>query len=252
MDVLVQKPKGPIKIWTLAGIIAVAVFFVSYVFIALYYAQASAGQLPISDYIGLFISAFNGISTTAILVFFIGLFVSKKKNYFLKFMFWTILLTGLYRGVPNITSLFQVFTAYSGLELMFYLGLILPTILACALLVSAILQKDSENTSITNMIAWICIVVDVLLVVFQFVYVFSSNTESMSSLEAVFGSLSGSFYLIVLICLAFVFLNATKAAVKNGIVKETSLDELVEKIAKEPKKVEENLEEMVEKVSRDD
>jgi len=250
MDVLLQKPKGSIKVWTIAGIIAILAFYVCYVFIDLFYFQAYTDQLGTLDYIGFFIT-FNGIFTTAVMVFFIGLYASKKKSNFLKFMLWTMMLTGFYFSMPSISNLAQFFTTYNGLDLMYYIGLLLPQLLICVLIVSAILQKDSENTSVTNMIAWVCIVVDVLLLVFQFVYIFS-HTENMSSISTGLIAFSGSISIIILICLAFVFLNATKAAVKNGAVKEVALDNLVEKIAKDPKVEESNLEDMVEKISRED
>lgn len=251
MDVLVQKPKGSIKIWTLIGIIAVLVFYVCYTSIDLYYFQASSGQVGALDYINLFISALNGIFLTTILVFFIGLYVSKKKAFFLKFILWAMLLAGLYIGMPSIANLGQLFTAYSGLDLMYYIGLVLPSLLSCALLVSVLVQKDSENTSVTNMISWICIVVDVLLFVFQLVYVFN-HAENLGSFETVIESLTGAVSIVVYTSLAFVFLNATKAAAKIGTEKEAALDNLVEKIAKGPQKEESNLEEMVEKISHED
>jgi hypothetical protein len=252
MDVLVQKPKGSVKAWTIAGIIAVIVFYVCYVFIDLYYSQAYQGQLGTFDFIGLFIG-YNGIFTASVLVFLIGLFTAKKKEYFLKFMLWTMMLTGFFVAMPGITNLFQYFMTYSGIALMYYIGLSLPQILICVLLVSAILQKDSVNKSITNMIAWIGIVVNVLLIIFQLVYLFGSQQSMDSPLTAI-AALISTVAMVAIICLDFVFLNATKASVTagNGKLKEETLDNLVEKIAKEPKQEEVNLEDMVEKISHED
>lgn len=249
MDVLVQKPKGQVKIWAIAGIIAIIVVYIFLVFIDVAYAKAYQGQLGLPDYFALFMN-FNGLFITVILVFFIGLFASKKRDSFLKVILWIMMLVGLYYAMPSITRLIEFCTTYSGLELMYSLGLLLPSMLASALLVSAIIQKDSENKGVTNMIAWISIVVNVLLIVFQFVYIFS-NAQDLSSFDSLVIPLSSTLAIVILTFLGFVFLAATKTVTQEK-GKEAELDNLVEKIAQEPKQEEENPEDMVEKISRDD
>jgi hypothetical protein len=252
MDVLSQKPKGQIKIWTIVGIIAVFVFFVCYAFMDLYYFQAYADQITGLDFVGFFIS-YNGIFTTAVLVFLIGLFTAKKKESFQKIMLWIMMLTGFYFAMPGINGLFQYFVTYSGLALMYYIGLYLPQILVSVLLVSAILQKDSENKGITNMIAWIGIVVNILLVIFQFVNLFGNPQAGTAyTISTIMATLVSPIAIIVIICLDFIFLAVTKAGAAGGKSKEETLDTLVEKIAKESKKEDAALEDMVEKISRDD
>jgi hypothetical protein len=251
MDVLLQKPKNSVKTWSIVGIIAIIAYFVCYVFIDKFYATNYPDQLTGLDFVGFFIS-YNGIFTTAALVFLLGLFIAKKRESFLKIMLWVLMLTGFYFSMPGINNLFQYFVTYSGLQLMYYIGLYLPQVLVSVLLVSAILQKDSENKNITNMIAWIGIVVDILLIIFQFVNVFGGQ-QSPNTADAVVVAMATPVALVVIIVIDFVFLAATKAGVvASGQNNEETLDNLVEKIAGESKKEDANLEDMVEKISRDD
>ncbi len=248
MDVLVQKPKGQLKAWTLAGIIAIIVFYVCYVSIDLFYFQAYGDQLTGFEYAGFFVS-YNGIFTTVALVFLIGLFTAKKRAYFLQFMLWAMMLTGFFYAMPGINNLFQYFLTYSGLALMYYMGLYLPQILFSVLLVSVILQKDSENKSVTNMIAWISIVADIVLIVFQLVNIFSSG-QAPADFNAVIVSLATVISIAVSMLLSFVFLTATKTPSEKRAKKEAALDNLVENVAEEPQKEEANPEDLVEKIDR--
>ena len=171
--VLNEKPKGPLKKWSIAGIVAVLAFFVLYVliemqsyqYITMMYGMEPSGLDIANDFLSI-----NGLFSAAALIFFIGLFASKKRGFFMPFMLWTMLLTNLYFVMPKLSSLVELFYSLTGMQLMYYLGLILPQIVLSALLVSFILQKGSENKKITQNLALVTMIFGVVYFVFQMIY----------------------------------------------------------------------------------
>lgn len=210
MNALLQKPRDSIKKWSIAGIIAACVFYVCYIFVGIYTNMAYYNALTPLDFASLFLQ-YNGIFITAVLVFLIGLFVVKKREFFLQFMLWAMLLIGLYFYLPLLPNVPLSFFAYSGLDLMSYLGIMVPFLLACVLLISAIIQKESAHAAATNMIAWISIVVGILLLIFQIAAI-AGQAANIDGIGSVLGLLARPAAIAVAICLSFVFLNATKTA----------------------------------------
>jgi len=235
---LAKKPTGTLKTWTIVGIIVSILFFVCYVLIDVSYYQAYPTQIAVPDFISLFLT-FNGLFATAAIVFFIGLFAAKKRNFFIKFMLWAMALTGLYFVMPGLSSLVGFFGTYSSYELLYYVGLLLPQTLVSVLLVSAIIQKDCENNMTTNTIAWISIVADIVLFVFQIVYVFVQPPQS-ADMSSIIISLAGAIAIAVIFCLSFVILTATTPPEKKKkakkLVAAAALDDLVEKIVPDDSK----------------
>jgi hypothetical protein len=243
---LYEKPNGHLKKWAIAGVISSIIFAVSFVCTAVYYYQQviqAYGVVPDGlSYVGLFLNV-NGLFAAAVLVFFIGLFAAKKRSFFIPFMLWTILLTDLYFVMPGFTTMVQIFASYTGLQLMYYLGLLLPQTLLAILLVSFLAQRGSENKKPTRILAWISIAASVVLFVFQII-----NAAGKVSTMDFFGNMynfSGAIAIAFIVCLSGVILLAAKkpcaktaadeAAGKDNAEDEEyqdeELDEVVEKIA---------------------
>lgn len=252
-NILEQKPQGKLKKWMIAGIVSSLLFVVCYIFAAVYTYQMAlqmyGAALIFEDYAGILLTM-NGLFAVAALVFFIGMFSSKKRNFFLKFMLWTLMLLNFYFIMPRLGSLASLFLNYSGLQLLFYLGMLVPPVLIAILLVSFILQKDSEIKNATNNIAWISIIVNAALFVIQLVYL--GLQGAFADLFGAIYNLSGAVLIAQIVCLSAVILLATKTdgiAVKKERSKEAVLDDLVEKIANEASK---DMEDEVERVAPDE
>lgn len=251
-NILEQKPQGKLRGWAFAGLITSLVFMVSCVIFELYFQNMAATvyqtQLTALDYISIFISS-NGLFQTALFVFFIGLFISKKRSFFIKFLLWTMMLLDFYFAMPAITGVIQFFWSYSGNELLYYMGMYLPQILTGVLLAAFILQKDSEKKGATNTIAWVSIIADAFLLVYQVVFASQSGAADFYTAVYYFG---GAIAISSLICLSVVILLATKAdkiTASKEKSKEEVLDDLVERIAQEVSK---NDEDLAEKVAPDE
>lgn len=253
-NILEQKPQGKLKGWAYAGLIISIVFMFSTVIFELYFNRLAADvyqtQLTGLDYVSIFISS-NGLFQTALFIFFIGLFVSKKRSFFINFLLWTMMLLDFYFAMPAITGVVSFFWSYSGSELLYYMGMYLPQILTGVLLVAFIMQKDSEKKNATNTLAWVSIIADVFLLIFQVVFASQSGATDFYTAVYYFG---GTIAIASLICLSVVILIAAKTEKTDGISapkkkKEAILDELVEKIANEVSK---NDEDEVERVAPDE
>jgi hypothetical protein len=241
-NILIEKPKGALKKWAVAGIITSLLFLVSYVLIDMYYYQMMTvlyqTELSGLDYASIFISV-NGLFGVAALLFFIGIFAAKKRRFFIQFMLWTMLLVDLYFAMPSIGSLVQIFGSYTGLQMMYYVGLLLPQTLIAVLLVSFILQKDSEHKKITRVLGWVSIIAGAVLFVFQIIYA-AMQAGSMDFLGNVY-DFSGAIALALIICLSVVILLASKKPSEAAVAEEDGkargedeqLDEVVEKIAQQ-------------------
>jgi hypothetical protein len=254
-NILEQKPQGKFKGWALAGIITSLLFMVTAVVFELYFYNLATTvyqtQLGAADYASIFISS-NGLFQTALFIFFIGLFASRKRGSFVKFMLWTMMLLDFYFAMPAITGAISLFWSYSGIELLYYFGLYIPQILAGVLLAAFIIQKDSEKKNAVNTLAWVSVIADAFLFIFQVV---SASTSGAVDFTTAVYSFSGGIAISSLFCLSVVILLATKAN-KTGTLnapkekkKETMLEDLVEKIAQEVSK---NDEDLVEKVAPDE
>ncbi len=242
-NVLYEKPKGALKKWAVAGIVTSLLFLVSYVLIDLYYYQMMTQMYGMAltglDYASIFISV-NGLFGAFALAFFTGLFVSKNRKFFVQLTLWAMLLTDLYVVMPGIASLVQIFGAYTGVQLMYYVGLLLPQTLIAVLLVSFILQKDAENKKPTRILAWVSIAASAVLFVFQIIYA-AMQAAFMDFLGNVY-DFSGAIAIAFIACLSVVILLACKGAPKETAddqavggtddkAEDEELDEVVEKIA---------------------
>lgn len=244
-NTLYEKPKGALKKWAVAGIITTLLFLFSYVLIDVYYSQmmlqmygALLGGL---DYASIFLSV-NGLFAAAALAFFIGLFASKNRGFFIKFILWTMLLTNLYFVMPGIASLVQIFGSYTGLQLFYYMGLLLPQTLAAVLMVSFIVQKDSENKKPTRILAWISILAGAALFVFQIIYALQQSS-SMDFFGNAY-NFSGAIAVAFIVCLSFVILLAS-----NKPCEKTAAGETAAKESGEEEDEDEELDEVVEKIA---
>lgn len=247
-NILYEKPKGAIKKWAIAGIITSILFFVSYVFVDLYYYQMVTlmyGTEPGGlDYASIFLSV-NGLFGTAAVVFFIGIFIAKKRQFFISFLLWALLLLDLYFVMPSISSLVQMFAGYTGMDLMYYLGLILPQTLVAVLLVSFILQKDSQDKKTTRVLSWVSLIAGVVLFVFQIIYVLMNTAQAGTTNIISMGyNLSGAAIIAFIVCLSGVILMASKKP------SETGGDKTKEVPAEEEEESDEELDEVVEKIAQ--
>lgn len=238
-NVLYEKPRGALGKWAVAGIVTSLLFLISYVLIDLYYHQMMTQMYGMGltglDYASIFLSV-NGLFSAFALAFFIGLFASKNRRFFVQLMLWAMLLADLYVVMPGIAGLVQSFGAYTGLELMYYLGMRLPQTLVAVLLISFILQKDSKKRKTTRTLAWISIIASAVLFVFQIVYVLMQSS-SVDFLGMVYG-LSGAIAIAFIACLSVVILLACKGSSddqatggEDGTCENEELDGVVEKIA---------------------
>lgn len=246
-NILVEKPKGQFKIWAIAGIAVSIVFLAFYVLLESktydmmmqMYGVGTAGTDMASDFLSI-----NGLFCSAALVFFIGLFASKNRKIFMPFMLWTLLLTDLYFVMPKLSTLVQVFYSTTGMQMMYYLGLLLPPTLMAILLVSLILQKESENKKTTNVLAGISIIAGAFLFIFQIIYTVTNatGTDAITDMAGLWGAMA----ILVNICFsALIFFSTKKPSAKISVSEnetgneedeedeDEQLDEVVEKIAQQ-------------------
>ena len=254
-NILEQRPQGKLKGWALAGLITSLLFMVCSVIFELYFNRMATEiyqtQLTVQDFASIFISS-NGLFQAALFVFFIGLFLSKKRNFFIKFLLWTMMLLNFYFAMPAITGVVSFFWSYSGIDLLYYIGMYLPQILAGVLLAAFIIQKDSDKKGATNTLAWVSIIADAFLFVYQ--VVFASQSGAADFYTAVY-NFGGAVAISSLICLSVVILLTANTGKTGNLTasreksKEAVLDELVEKIAQDVCK---NDEEKAEKAAPDE
>jgi membrane protein implicated in regulation of membrane protease activity len=254
-NILYEKPKGHVKKMAVAGIIVTLAFLAFYVLIEVksyeimtqVYSITPTGLDFASDFLSI-----NGLFSIAALVFFFGMFFSKKRAFFMTFMLWAMLLTNLYFVMPKIATLVQAFSSVTGLQLIYYIGLILPQAIVSALLVAFILQKDSAVKKTSGILAWISVIAGAVLFVFQIIY--SAGQFTGTDVITDMSSLWGAVAILVLVCLSAVLLMASKNTVLAKEEKEEDdaqdaedpdeqLDEVVEKIAQQVCKGEDQTEE---------
>gem|GEM_PF-3570422 len=245
-NILYEKPKGHLKKLAVAGFVASLLFLIFYVLIDVTYSQTMLQmygvQTGASDFVSLFLSI-NGLFAAAALAFFIGLFLSKNRRFFVKLMLWVLLLADLYVVMPSISTLVQVFASYTGLQLVYYVGLLLPQLLIAVLLVSFMAQKDAPDKKPTRVLAWISIFAGVVLFVFQIVYTISNAPQT--DLFNVLYFITGPIAIAFIVCLAAAILLACQTPSE----KTEPADESVKKEGEQVEEEDEQLDEVVEKIA---